>query len=394
MFQALLCLVLLTRPAACSAGYPGEDPDESLARAQRFAKRQLMASIQYFGDSLRYPRSSAMDGRWNCVPPSDWTSGFFPGCLWLMFEQTGEEPFREAAERWTAGLEEQKFNNGTHDLGFMITCSFGNGYRLTRKAEDREVLLQAARTLATRFNPKVGCIKSWDWNPRWQFPVIVDNMMNLELLFWASKNGGGDSLRDMAIRHALTTRAHHFRNDGGTYHVVNFDTATGAVLKKLTHQGYADESVWARGQAWALYGFTMAYRETGDARFLETAERAARYFLQHLPPDGVPYWDFLAPGIPEEERDVSAAAIAASALIELSGLTRSPEAREQFLSSGRVILHSLCAAPYLAEGTRSAGILNHAVGNRPGNGEVGVSLIYADYYFLEALSRLGRLSND
>ncbi len=381
-----LSLVLV----AASAVARGGDLDASVDHALRFARQQVAGSLAYFGDSIRYPRSSGQTGGWEVVPPSDWTSGFFPGCLWLMFDWTGERVFRDAAERWTAGLEEQQFNNRTHDIGFMIFSSYGNGYRCTGDPHKRDVLLRAARTLATRFNPKIGCIKSWDWSREWQYPVIIDNMMNLELLFWASRNGGGDTLRSIAVRHALMTRTNHFRQDGSTYHVVDYDTATGAVIRRVTHQGYAAESVWARGQAWALYGFTVAYRETGDRRFLETAAMAARFFVDHLPADAVPFWDFLAPGAPHAQRDASAAAIAAAGLIELSGLEGGHEG-EHWLSAARKILQSLTTAGYLAEGTSSMGILNHGVGNMPRKGEVDVSLIYGDYYFLEALVRYQRL---
>jgi unsaturated chondroitin disaccharide hydrolase len=378
---------LMVALAFLAAGCAGE-PSAKMENGFEFARGQLTATMSSLGDSIRYPRTAGQEGLWQCTGPSDWTAGFYPGCLWLMFERTNDSTFRVAAERWTAALEEQKFNGGTHDLGFMLYCSFGNAYRLTGSAHDREVLLQAARTLAGRFNPKIGCIKSWDWGGnRWQYPVIIDNMMNLELLFWASRNGGGDSLRAIAVSHALTTRRDHFRADGSTYHVIDYDTVTGAVVKKQTHQGSADESVWARGQAWGLYGFAVAYREAGDVRFLEAAERAALYLIEHLPEDGVPYWDFRAPGIPDEERDVSSAAIAASALVELSGLAKERGTRELFLATARRILTSLSSRPYLARGTHSPGILNHAVGNKPGASEVDVSLIYADYYYLEALMR-------
>jgi hypothetical protein len=232
----------------------------------------------------------------------------------------------------------------------------------------------------------VGCIKSWDGTD-WPFPVIIDNMMNLEILFWAAKNGGPPALRDMAASHALKTMANHFRADGSTYHVVSYDTLTGAVLARQTLQGYADESVWSRGQAWAIYGFTMAYRETGDDRFLTTAQRAADYFIGHLPPDLVPYWDFLAPNIPNEERDVSAAAVACSGLLELSGMGADSSAKERYLQSALGLLRTMCRPPYLSEGTSSMALLNHSVGNRPAGTDVDVSLIYADYYFVEALHR-------
>lgn len=342
-------------------------------------------------DTLLYPRATDSNGYWMKVAPGDWTSGFFPGCLWYGYELTGDTAFRNAAERWTAGLAGQQVNVHTHDVGFIMFDSYGNGYRIHPNAEYKNILLRSAQSLATRFNPKVGCIRSWD-NRKWQFPVIIDNMMNLELLFWASKNGGGQDLYDIAFSHALKTMEHHFRSDGSTYHVVDYDSATGRVLSRETHQGYADESVWARGQAWAIYGFTMSYRETRDPQFLQTAEKAAAYFIGHLPTDGIPYWDFLVPNIERQPRDVSAAAIAASALIELSTYTKNSENKGAYESATKKILSSLCQPPYLAEGTTSSGILNHAVGNYPAHSEIDVSLIYADYYFLESLRRYQRMT--
>jgi unsaturated chondroitin disaccharide hydrolase len=218
-------------------------------------------------------------------------------------------------------------------------------------------------------------------------------MMNLELLFWASKNGGEKSLDSMARSHALATMQNHFRPDGSTYHVISYDSTTGAVLAKETHQGYAHESVWSRGQAWAIYGFTMTYRETGDERFLETAKRAADYFLGHLPDDGVPYWDFLAPDLLLQPRDVSAAAIASSALFELSGFVDVRQQRKAYRSAAERILSSLCQAPYLSERSGSSGILNHAVGNLPARTEIDVSLIYADYFFIESIVRYTHMQN-
>ncbi len=309
-----------------------------------------------------------------------------------MNECTEDPGFRYAAERWTAGISGQQFDTGTHDVGFKIFNSFGNGYRIYPSKEYKEVILQAAQTLTTRFNPTVGCIKSWD-NPKWAYPVIIDNMMNLELLFWSAEHGGSSHMRDIAVKHAETTMRNHFRPDGGSYHVLSYDTTSGAVIARSTHQGYADESVWARGQAWAIYGFTMTYRFTKDVRFLETAQRAADYFINHLPPDYVPYWDFMAAAIPDEPRDVSAAAITASALFELSTYSETESRQATYLDAARKMLRSLCSAPYLAKGTISHGNLNHAVGSKPANSEVDVSLIYADYYFIEALVRYLRLKN-
>ncbi|MBI5474881.1 MAG: glycoside hydrolase family 88 protein [Ignavibacteriae bacterium] len=303
-----------------------------------------------------------------------------------MYEFTGDESFHAHARKWTGELKDQQLNTKTHDVGFIMFCSFGNEYRLHPNEETKNILLQSACSLASRFNARTGCIRSWD-NPKWQFPVIIDNMMNLELLFWAAKNGGGKELYDIAVSHAEKTSQNHFRPDGSTYHVVSYDTTTGAVLAKETHQGFAHESVWSRGQAWAIYGYTMAYRETREKRFLQTAERAANWFLDHLPDDAVPFWDFQAPEIPREPRDASAAAIAASALFELCTLTEDARLQARYATEARRILTSLCKAPYLAANSASSGILNHTTGNWPAKSEIDVSLIYGDYYFLEAMMR-------
>jgi hypothetical protein len=370
----------------------GEDLTRKAEQALAFARVQAIRALESLGDSLAYPRSSGRDGQWTYTPADDWTSGFFPGLLWYLAGASQEPMLGRAAVRWTAGLEAQQWNRTTHDLGFMMFCSYGNGLRVDTSGRYRRVLLQSAATLARRFNPRVGCIKSWDWNAAWQFPVIVDNMMNLELLFWASKNGGGPALREMAVTHALTTMRHHLRPDGSTFHVVNFDTGTGAVLGKFTHQGATDSSVWARGQAWSVYGFTMTFRETGDARFLDAARLVTKFFLDHLPPDHVPYWDFRAPNIPEEPRDVSAAAIVTSALLELSTLVPDGEERRSYRHAAETLLGALTSSPWLARGTASPGILNHATGNKPGGKEIDVSLIYADYYMVEALLRYQKLN--
>lgn len=360
--------------------------DSLVLHALKFAGQQLRQSVAEINDSTKFARSTLPDGSWKTSGAREWTSGFFAGCLWNLDEYTKDPFFKQAAERWTAGVAEQQFNAGTHDVGFMIFNSFGNGNRLYPSDSYKKVILQAAQTLATRFNPTVGCIKSWD-NPKWAYPVIIDNMMNLELLFWSADHGGPKRLRDIAIRHAETTMKNHFRQDGATYHVLGYDTANGSVAVRNTHQGYADESVWARGQAWAIYGFTMTYRFTKDDRFLKTAQRAADYFIGHLPSDHIPYWDFMAPDIPNEPRDVSAATITASALFELSEYTKGNLQQANYRDVAEKILRSLCSAPYLAERTNSHAILNHAVGSKPAKSEVDVSIIYADYYFIEAMLR-------
>jgi unsaturated chondroitin disaccharide hydrolase len=365
----------------------GQTLQQKSDHALEFARLQLLRTVREIADTVLYPRSTRADGSWRLVEASDWTSGFFPGLLWMMYEHSHEQAFLTAARRWTAGLESQKDNRTTHDLGFMLYSSFGNGWRIQQDRHYREVLLEAARTLASRFNARVGCIKSWDWSLEWQCPVIIDNMMNLELLFWAARNGGGDSLRTMAISHADRTIENHIRPDGSTVHVVNYDSSSGAVIAKVTHQGASAQSTWARGQAWAVYGFTVCYRETHQERFLKAAERLADYFVDHLPEDAVPCWDFATEEIPETQRDASAGAIAASGLLELARLLAGEGRGETYRSAAERILGSLTSPAYLAEGTPSHGILAHAVGDKPHMIEVDASLIYADYYVVEALLR-------
>jgi len=334
------------------------------------------------------------NGKLVTVFAKDWTVGFFPGSLWFLFEATGNPKWRTAAEHYTALLEPQQHNKGTHDVGFILSSSYGNGYRLTGADSYRSVLLQGAASLGTRFNPTVGCIKSWDRDPAlFTYPVIIDNMMNLELLLWAARNGGDAHSREIAVSHADTTWRNHFRSDGSSFHVVDYNPATGAVSRRVTHQGAADGSAWARGQAWGLYGYTMMYRETKDPRYLDHAQRIASFIMHHprLPADKVPYWDFDAPGIPDEPRDSSAAAIMCSALLELRGYVAPPEAAT-YTAFAEQQLRSLASPAYLAQPGENGGfLLKHATGNRPGHSEVDVPINYADYYFLEALLRASRV---
>ncbi|MCI0693598.1 glycoside hydrolase family 88 protein [candidate division KSB1 bacterium] len=351
-----------------------------------FAQKQLTLALERLGDSQNNPRSTNNDGTLQLVPSKDWTSGFFPGCLWLIYEYTGEEKWKIAAQKFTRNLEQEKLNGTTHDMGFKMFCSFGNGYRLTGDREYREILLESAKMLITRFNPKVGCIRSWDHHQHlWQYPVIIDNMMNLELLFWAAKESGDLTFYNVARQHAETTMKNQFRPDYSTWHVLNYDTATGQVLDRHTHQGYAHESTWARGQAWALYGFIMVYRETREQRFLNQAVHIANFILNHknFPEDMVPYWDFDVPNIYNELRDASAAAILCSALYELS--THLDREGVNYKSAADKILANLSSEKYLAKPGKNANfLLMHAVGNKPANTEIDMPIIYADYYFLEA----------
>ena len=331
------------------------------------------------------------NGELKLVTSRDWTSGFFPGQLWLLFEYTKKKAWQEQARAYTANLEREKTNAGTHDMGFKIYCTFGAGYRLTKDPAYREIIIQSATTLITRFRPKIGCIRSWDHHKeQWAFPVIIDNMMNLELLFEATKLTGDSTFYRIAVSHANTTMKNHYRPDNSSWHVVDYDTISGKVIQKNTHQGYAHESAWSRGQAWGLYAYTMCYRETKDPVYLKHAEKIAAFILKHprLPKDLVPYYDFDAPGIPNEPRDVSAASIAASALYELSAYSKNSK---QYLAAADNILASLTNSYRSLMGENKGFILLHSTGSKPGNNEVDVPIIYADYYYLEALLRSDKL---
>ncbi|PRY11262.1 glycosyl hydrolase family 88 [Pontibacter ummariensis] len=322
-----------------------------------------------------------------------WTSGFYPGSLLYLYEETGDQALYDEAMRILGLLEKEQFNTSTHDLGFMMYDSFGNAHRIKPSPEYRQVLLNSAKSLASRFDPKVGAIRSWDSAPE-DYIVIIDNMMNLDLLFWATKETGDSSYYDVAVTHANTTLQNHFRPDNSTYHVINYNPVTGEVQEKKTAQGAADESAWARGQAWGLYGFTDVYRETRDEKYLQQAEKLADFILNHpnLPKDMIPYWDYNAPGIPNALRDASAAAITASALLELSQYVDAPKGKAYF-TAAESILKTLASEEYkAAPGTNGGFILKHGVGHKPAGTEVDVPLTYGDYYFIEGLMRYKALA--
>lgn len=343
---------------------------------------------------LKFPRTIDTLNNLKLVNNKDWTSGFYPGVLWLMYDLTNNSTWKEKAIIYTNLLESEKFNASDHDIGFKMMSSFGLGYKYTKNVSYKAVLIQSAKTLITRFDEKVGCIRSWDHHQdKWEFPVIIDNLMNLELLYWAWKQTGDSVYYNIANTHAKTTIKNHFRSDYSTYHVVNYDTISGAVKVKATHQGFSDDSSWSRGQAWALYAYTMAYRETKDPAFLKQAEHIANYIIKiaKLPNDFIPFWDFSLKGNLEEPKDASAAAIMASALYELSTLTEQNES--VYLKTANDIMDSLSSEAYFnKQGTNKGFLLKHSTGSKPKNSEVDVPLIYADYYFLEALSRKTKLT--
>ena len=388
-----LLLLFILSGVSCSGDKVTLDTGASL----KYCEQQVNRSLPLLKESFKMPRKILSDessGNWNCTSIYDWTSGFWPGILWYLYEYDHDENIKKAAERFTAALYpvvDRKTDN--HDLGFMMYCSLGNGYRLTGNEEYKKVLLRAADSLATLYDLRVGTIHSWPGMREkmgWPHNTIIDNMLNLELLFWAAKNGGGEQLYKIANRHAEVTMENQFRNDFGTCHVVVYDTITGNRIKQVTHQGYADSSMWARGQGWAIYGFTMCYRETRNPAFLETARKAADLYLSRLPEDMIPYWDFDAPGL-EEPRDASAAAVVASGLLEMSLYMQDEVDAEKYKSTAVKILASLSSPAYQSREHNQAFLL-HSTGHKPNNSEIDASIIYADYYYIEALIRLDKIN--
>lgn len=388
-------ILMLAAMAALAAGCAGNDITRTVDGAIDKAAAQafLMAEKYAPQDSLlpktfENGKDVSSDSRW-------WCSGFFPGELWYLYEDRGGAALLSYAKEFTARVEREKFTTDNHDVGFILNCSFGNGWRLTGDSTYAAVLVQGAKSLATRFNPKLGVIRSWDGHPEWQYPVIIDNMMNLELLMEASEITGDSTFRAMAISHADKTMKWHFRPDYSSWHVVSYDTLTCVPEKRQTHQGCSDESAWSRGQSWGLYGFTAMYRWTGFKRYLTQAVSIADFLIGNtdMPSDGIPYWDFDCPDIPNTPRDASAAAIMASALVELSDFVDGGRS-EKYLSFAEKQLKRLASDQYTAKlGENGCFILKHSVGAFPLNSEVDVPLTYADYYYVEALTRLKKKLN-
>jgi unsaturated chondroitin disaccharide hydrolase len=333
---------------------------------------------------------------WNKVGIYDWTCGFWPGILWEAYEASGDQVILANAKKFTEPLRAVlSVPVDNHDLGFMLYSSFGNGYRMTKDSPYHQFLLTAADSLATLYNPKVGTILSWPAmraKMNWPHNTIIDNMINLELLFWASKNGGDQRLYDMAVKHAETCMHTLIRPDYTTFHVAVFDTVDGHFIKGVTHQGYSDSSTWARGQAWGIYGYSMCFRETGKLEFLETAQKLADVYIKRLPEDGIPYWDFDDPTIPNAPKDASAAAVAASGMLELSGFIKDKAASEKYKNAAIAMLSKLSSYEYLS-GDKNQAFLMHSTGHKPNGTEIDASIIYADYYYLEALLRLKKMQN-
>lgn len=354
----------------------------------------LFDSVQKNKDKRAYlPRSIRKNGALGFIVSHDWTSGFYPGSLWYLHRLTNDAKWKERAIDYTKRMDSVKFFTGNHDIGFMMECSFGNMIKEMPSASNDSVIVQSAKSLITRFRPGAGIIQSWNSGNKWKCPVIIDNMMNLELLFHASKITGDETYYNVAVQHADNTLKNHFRKDNSSYHVLDYNIETGEIMARNTHQGYSDDSAWSRGQSWGLYGYTVAYRETKNEAYLEQAKKIADFIKDNpnLPEDQVPYWDYNAEKKPDTPRDASAAAITASAMIELSGYVNEA-LKNEYLNWARTIIRSLSSDDYLAQGGNNKGfILKHSVGSLPHNSEIDTPLNYADYYFLEALYRLGEL---
>ncbi len=370
--------------------------DQQLQRCHQKV-RQALHDLQKADGTLDYtmePRNILHGDKqkaWNCrkATAEEWCSGFWSGILWMDYGYSHDSIVGQAAEGYTAALRSCVYRPVyDHDLGFIIFCSFGKGYELNHNALYRQTLLDAADSLATLFRPLVGTILSWPRNVKMfgGHNTIMDNMMNLDLLFWASRHGGNPLLYDIAVTHAKTTMKHHFRPDGGCYHVAVYDTLTGDFIKGVTHQGYADNSTWARGQGWAVYGYTMVYRYTHEKVFLDFAQKVANYYLSRLPEgDLIPKWDFDDPD-PKAPKDASAACVVADALLELQQYVGGQKG-QQYREKAVEMLRQLSSPEYFS-GKHNDAFLLHSTGHHPAGSEIDASIVYADYYYLEALLRL------
>jgi len=359
-------------------------------------ENQLEIAVPKLTDLSKHPRLIDADKKeWKQVTNDKliWTSGFYPGILWYAYDVTKNEKWKEEAIKRTEIFEDFKNITEHHDIGFMMFPAYGKGYEIGKKEEYKDILLTSANSLASRFNPNVGTIKSWSnkMHPRWKEHItIIDNMLNLELLFWAAKNGGDSKLYDIAVKHAETTMENHFREDLTSWHVIEYDSINGKVLNHHTKQGFADDSRWSRGQAWGVYGYTMVYKETKDKKFLDFAQKITDKYLDLLPEDMVPAWDFDVQNDPKEEKDASAAAVVAAALLDLSMFVENKEDQERYYNAAIKMLASLGSENYSGVGKADSFLL-HSTGAKSLGHEIDVALIYADYYYIEALSRLKKM---
>lgn len=365
----------------------------SIAHAPEWVKQALDFSVARIRENLAYLDSfpeRTENGKWVCVEKSGWwVGGHWVGLIWLAFAHTQDPVLEKEARTWAAYLSPRQFDTTTHDLGFLFELSHILGYELTGDETFVPPAVQAAGSLIQRFNPHGGYLQAWgplDASPELRGRAIIDTMMNLELLFWASRKTGDSKFATIAETHAYTVLKYQIRPDFSTSHVIDFDPEIGKFIKQDTHQGLSATSCWSRGQAWAVYGFGDCYRATGDLVFLETARNLAKYALDNLPADLIPYWDYNSPEIPEDVRDSSAASILASALLNLAVLETDAENANRWHAQAEAILKSLWEN-YTSRETAEPSILLQGTRSKP-HGLMDHGLIYGDYYFVEALLTL------
>ena len=388
-----------------AAQVPTLDVDKQLQYCHKQVKRALTELQQKDGsyDYTMEPRNILKGDKqkgWNCrkVTPEEWCDGFWPGILWMDYQNTKDEAVRKAAEGYTESLKGIAYRPCyDHDIGFLMFCSYGKGYEVNHSQAYKNVILASADSLATLFNPIVGTILSWprEVKPRnWPHNTIMDNMMNLDMMLWAAKNGGNKLLYDLAVTHAKTTMQNHFRPDGSCYHVAVYDTISGDFVKGVTHQGYSDDSMWSRGQSWAIYGYTMVYRYTRNRMFLNFAQKVTDIYIKRLKEtsdDFIPLWDMDdSRGTMGAPKDVSAACVVADALLELQQYVGG-EKGEEYKQFALQTLVQLSTSKYQS-GKKNVAFLMHSTGHHPAGSEIDASIIYADYYYLEALNRVKNIS--
>ena len=405
MATVAISQISMAQKVQTAALVPTLDVDKQLQYCHKQVKRALTELQQKDGsyDYTMEPRNILKGDKqkgWNCrkATPEEWCDGFWPGILWMDYQNTKDEAVRKAAEGYTESLKGIAYRPCyDHDIGFLMFCSYGKGYEVNHSQEYKNVILASADSLATLFNPIVGTILSWprEVKPRnWPHNTIMDNMMNLDMMFWAAKNGGNKLLYDLAVTHAKTTMQNHFRPDGSCYHVAVYDTISGNFIKGVTHQGYSDDSMWSRGQSWAIYGYTMVYRYTHNRMFLDFAQKVTDIYIKRLKEtsdDFIPLWDMDdSRGTMGAPKDVSAACVVADALLELQQYVGG-EKGEEYKQFALQTLAQLSTSKYQS-GKKNVAFLMHSTGHHPAGSEIDASIIYADYYYLEALNRVKNIS--
>ena len=405
MATVAISQISMAQKAPTAMKVPALDVDKQLQYCHKQVKHAL-AELQQKDGSFDYtmePRNILKGDKqkgWNCrkATPEEWCDGFWPGILWMDYQNTKDEAVRKAAEGYTESLKGIAYRPCyDHDIGFLMFCSYGKGYEVNHSQDYKNVILASADSLATLFNPIVGTILSWprEVKPRnWPHNTIMDNMMNLDMMFWAAKNGGNKLLYDLAVTHAKTTMQNHFRPDGSCYHVAVYDTISGDFVKGVTHQGYSDDSMWSRGQSWAIYGYTMVYRYTRNRMFLDFAQKVTDIYIKRLKEtsdDFIPLWDMDdSRGTMGAPKDVSAACVVADALLELQQYVGG-EKSEEYKQFALQTLAQLSTSKYQS-GKKNVAFLMHSTGHHPAGSEIDASIIYADYYYLEALNRVKNIS--